>query len=173
MLNDINDNGTANVTAVADGDRIDLIDNTGGSGSLKVQEVDGGSTTASLGLAGINVAATKATGSNVYTATADGGQNPQPLLQPGPQRAERRGGRVHHSVLPDIGYTLANGDHGTIELAPIASGSTTGTPPTTLGEIVDEINAAAPASLPRRSIRPTTGSSSPTIPALPAARPSR
>ncbi len=147
VLNDINDNGTANVTAVADGDRIDLIDNTGGSGSLKVQEVDGGSTAASLGLAGINVAATKATGSNVYTATADGSQILSLSSNLDLNALNDGAGVSTSSVLPDIGYTLANGDHGTIELAPIASGSTTGTPPTTLGEIVDEINAAAPGEL--------------------------
>ena len=51
VLNDINNNGTANVTAVADGDRIDLIDNTGQTGAtapnLKVQEVGSGTTAAS------------------------------------------------------------------------------------------------------------------------------
>jgi flagellar hook-associated protein 2 len=141
VINDINNNGTANVTAVADGDRIDLIDNTGDTGAsasnLRVQEVDGGSTAASLGLAGINVAASTADGNQILSLSSNLDLN---VLNDG-------AGVSTSTVLPDIGYTLANGDHGTIELAPIASGSTTGTPPTTLGEIVDEINAAAPGEL--------------------------
>ncbi len=141
VLNDINDNGTVNVTAVADGGHIDLIDNTGITGStapkLQVQEVNGGTTAASLGLAGINVAASSAQGNPILYLSSNLDLN---ALNDG-------AGVSTSNVLPDISYTLANGDSGTIELAPIAAGATTGTPPTTLGQIVAEINAAAPKEL--------------------------
>lgn len=65
VLEAINNNTTIDVTASAVGDRFRLTDNTGQAVSnLKVQEV-GGTTAASLGLAGINVAAAQATGTDV------------------------------------------------------------------------------------------------------------
>ena len=66
VLNEINSNSTINVTAEAVGDSIQLTDNTGQSTSnLFVQEVGSGTTAASLGLAGINVANATATGSDI------------------------------------------------------------------------------------------------------------
>ncbi|MBI1899674.1 MAG: flagellar filament capping protein FliD [Planctomycetia bacterium] len=66
VLEAINTNATVNVTAVAAGDKLRLIDNTGQAASnLKVQEVGGGTTAASLGLSGINVAASQADGTDV------------------------------------------------------------------------------------------------------------
>lgn len=63
VLDQINRNDTINVTAVAVGDAIRLMDGTGlQTTNLTVQEVGGGRTAADLGLAGINVAANQATG---------------------------------------------------------------------------------------------------------------
>ncbi len=66
VLKAINSNSTALVTADADGDSIRLIDNSGGSGNLKAQEIGGGKTALDLGLASINVAASEATGNDVF-----------------------------------------------------------------------------------------------------------
>jgi flagellar hook-associated protein 2 len=66
VLEAINTNATINVTALAVGDKLRLIDNTGQVASnLKVQEVGGGTTAASLGLAGIDAPASQADGTNV------------------------------------------------------------------------------------------------------------
>ena len=65
VLNAINNNGKADVLAVAEGNSFRLIDNSGGTGNLKVQEVGAGKTALDLGLAGINVAANSATGATV------------------------------------------------------------------------------------------------------------
>jgi flagellar hook-associated protein 2 len=71
VLKAINDNTTINVTVVAVGDTFKLIDNTGGSGNLSVQNVGSSLTATDLGLAGINVAASTATGSDVFTLYAN------------------------------------------------------------------------------------------------------
>ncbi len=63
VLKKINDSDNLNVLAVADGDAIRLVDQTGLSvTNLSVREVGGGSTAADLGLADIDVAASEATG---------------------------------------------------------------------------------------------------------------
>ena len=55
VIQAINHAGTISVTAPADGDHLELIDTSGGTTrALKVQEVGGGTTAASLGLAGID-----------------------------------------------------------------------------------------------------------------------
>jgi flagellar hook-associated protein 2 len=65
VLAAINASEAIDVTALADGDRLRLIDSSGGLGNLRVQEVAGGTTAADLGLAGINVAADEATGADI------------------------------------------------------------------------------------------------------------
>ncbi|HEX4142699.1 MAG TPA: flagellar filament capping protein FliD [Pirellulales bacterium] len=68
VLQAINSNTNIDVTAVADGDSIKLIDNTGSSASnLEISEVNGGTTAASLGLAGIDAASSTATGSSILS----------------------------------------------------------------------------------------------------------
>ena len=143
VINDINNNGTVNVTASADGNHLVLTDNTGKTGAtapdLKVQEVGNGSTAASLGLAGIDVSGSGKTGigsdilslsSNTSLSTLNDGA-----------------GVLTSTVLPDIGYTLSDGTTGKIDFSPAAADGTAGTPESTLGQIVDEINAAAPGKL--------------------------
>jgi flagellar hook-associated protein 2 len=66
VLNAINNSDNLNVMAVADGDALQLIDLTGQADSnLMVQEVGLGTTAADLGLSGINVAASEATGQDI------------------------------------------------------------------------------------------------------------
>jgi flagellar hook-associated protein 2 len=65
VLRAINSNQVIDVTASVEGDSFVLTDSSGGTGTLRVQEVSGGTTAASLGLSGINVAADSATGSDV------------------------------------------------------------------------------------------------------------
>lgn len=70
VLKAINNNDAVDVTALAEGDRIQLVDSSGGSGNLRVQEVGGKTTAADLGLGGINVAANQASGADVYSLHA-------------------------------------------------------------------------------------------------------
>src|SRR5436305_14487148 len=67
VLNAINSNTDINVSATVSGDSFKLTDNSGGTGNLRVQEVSSGKTAASLGLSGINVAGSTATGSDVLS----------------------------------------------------------------------------------------------------------
>ena len=130
VLNAINNNGVVNVTAAADGGKIVLTDHTGQTGqtasNLKVQEVGNGSTAASLGLAGINVAASSATGADILSLGANTSVS---ALNDG-------AGVSTNTVLPDIQFNLANGNSVKVDLSP------SGNKETTLGQIVNEINAA-------------------------------
>ncbi len=65
VLSAINSNGTANVEAVVEGDRITIVDRSGGSGALKVQNGAGYTTATSLGIEG--------TGSTITLAGTTGG----------------------------------------------------------------------------------------------------
>ncbi len=68
VLQAINTNDDISVTAVADGDTLRLIDTTGQTASnLKVEEVSGGQTAASLGLDGIDVAAAEVSGTDIIS----------------------------------------------------------------------------------------------------------
>lgn len=62
----INNETNIDVTASTDGNSFVLTDVTGGTGNLRVQEVNGGSTAADLGLAAINTSNASATGAEVY-----------------------------------------------------------------------------------------------------------
>jgi len=72
VLRSINEAGTINVRAIAQGDAIRLVDLTGASSSnLIVEEVGGGNTAADLGMRGINTAASSATGSDILRLSPD------------------------------------------------------------------------------------------------------
>jgi flagellar hook-associated protein 2 len=143
IIEAINGNTTINVTAEAHGDGLRLVDNTGASVSnLKVQEVAGGATAASLGLAGIDVAASTADGADVLwldreldlDAFNDGS---------GVSLASK-------NLLGDVTYTLRDGTTGTIDFTPPDEGegvTTSADPPATLGELIDLFNSAAPGKL--------------------------
>lgn len=135
VLDAINNNTTINVTAVAGKDGFVLTDNTGQSTShLKVQEVSGGTTAASLGLAGIDTSNATANGSAVLKLAANVKLDD---LNNG------AGVEFHSSSIGDIDYTLHDGTSNSIDLSSLASKSGTAT----LGDVVDLINEAAPTSL--------------------------
>ncbi len=72
VLDAINHRSSINVTAETDGDHLRLVDNTGQTVSnLKVQEVGRGTTAESLGLAGIDVAASTADGEDLVELSLD------------------------------------------------------------------------------------------------------
>jgi flagellar hook-associated protein 2 len=72
VLDAINSASEIDVTAVADGDAIRLVDGSGSTSSnLKVEEVNGGSTAADLGLGSIDVAADEATGVDLVSLYDD------------------------------------------------------------------------------------------------------
>jgi flagellar hook-associated protein 2 len=121
------------VTAEIAGDRLRLVDSSGGSENLRVSEVSGGSTAADLGLANINVAADQADGQDLvrlFEGLALG------RLNDGNGIGLRMG-------LDELEVTFRDGS------APLAIDlNPPGEPePRTLGEIVDRINAADPARL--------------------------
>ncbi|MEM6654232.1 MAG: flagellar filament capping protein FliD [Planctomycetota bacterium] len=120
----INSATSVNVTATTDGDQFVLTDNSGGSGSLVVQDVGLGTTAADLGLVGSSSSGTL-TGADAYRLSDatrldslnDGG-----------------GVRITDDLtdIADLTITLSDGTQADIDL----SGSTT------LGDVIDAINAA-------------------------------
>jgi flagellar hook-associated protein 2 len=126
VLDAISNNTSINVSAVATGDSFKLVDNSGGSGNLKVQEVAGGSTASDLGLAGIDVDDTSATGLDVFTLHT---KTELSLLNDGNGVQLRSG--------DDLSITLADGSTVNVDLGNAK----------TLGNVLDAINAAAPTKL--------------------------
>ena len=138
VLDAINSNTGINVTATTHGDRFRLIDNTGQSVSnLIVQELGGGSTAASLGLGGINAASATADGQDMLRLT---NETELDLLNDG-------NGVAVSPVLHDLYYELRDGTTGTINFSPIVEGSSDVDKETTLGEILEIINAQDPDKL--------------------------
>ncbi len=138
VLEAINENTTIGVTATAIGDQIRLVDHTGQTVSnLKVQEVGTGTTAASLGLGGIDVADDVADGLDLLWLAEDLDLD---LLNDG-------NGVFADRILDDIGYQLRDGTTGVIDLSPIIPGSSEVDAETTLGELLEVINAAEPGKL--------------------------
>ncbi len=138
VLDAINTNDQINVTAEAHGDGIRLIDNTGLElSNLKVQEVGNGTTADSLGLKGIDVAASVASGEDLVYLTEDVELD---LLNDG-------NGIARNSALPDIVYELRDGTQGTIDFSPLNTTDSKSTAETTLGDIMEVINAGNPEKL--------------------------
>jgi flagellar hook-associated protein 2 len=139
VLEAVNNNNAIDVTAEAVGGRIRLTDNTQQTVSnLRVQEVGGGTTAASLGLADINAAADSALGQNVVYLSRNLDIN---FINDGM-------GIRADTILSDIQYKLRDGTTlGDIDLSPIQSGGSTVLKERTLGEVIDRINAAAPGKL--------------------------
>ena len=129
----INSAGTIGVTASTDDGHIVLTDSTGQTVSnLQVQEVDGGTTAASLGLAGIDVAANSASGKDIFTLS----NNLQLSVLNDGAGIQTTGS----SSLPDIQYTLHDGTSGTINLSGLNSDST-------LGDVIQQINSQTDGKL--------------------------
>jgi flagellar hook-associated protein 2 len=126
VLDAINHNTQANVTAVAAGDTFVLTDSSGGGGNLRVQEVGGGKTALDLGLASINVAANTATGADVF--------------------------RLHAatkltSLNDGTGVPLAGGNDLTISFVDGTTINVDLGAAATLGDVLTALNAANPAKL--------------------------
>lgn len=135
VLDAINENETINVTAEALGDSFRLTDNTGLSiSNLKVVEVSGGNTAASLGLDTIDTADDSVEGLDVVRL----------YEQMSLDELNDGSGVRFDWVLEDIQYELRDGTTGTIDLGDSSESSST---PSTLGELLDAINAAAPDKL--------------------------
>ncbi|QDU91731.1 Flagellar hook-associated protein 2 [Pirellulimonas nuda] len=117
------------VTASTDGDSFSLTDLSGGSGSLSVQEVAGGKTAAGLGLAGLSVASNTAVGTDVL------GLSTASRLK---DLNDGNGVSLTGAGVDDLSIQLSDGaDPVLIDLADA----------TTLGQVVNAINAAAPGRL--------------------------
>ena len=128
----INSAGTIDVAASTDDGHIVLTDETGGSvANLQVQEVNGGTTAASLGLSGINVAASSASGQDILKLSSNLSLN---ALNDG------LGVETNTSALPDFQYTLHDGTSGTITLAGLSG-------QTTLGGVIQQINSQSGGKL--------------------------
>ncbi len=106
VINDINSNTSIHVTASAVGNSFQLTDNTGATASnLKVSEVNGGTTAASLGLAGINANGNQATGSTVLSLFDD-----LPLSQ-----LNQGVGVQFDNALPDLKVNFQDGTSTTVD----------------------------------------------------------
>jgi flagellar hook-associated protein 2 len=138
VLEAINTATAINVTATVQGGRIRLVDHTGQTVSnLRVQEVGGGTTAAALGLEGIDVAADAADGQDVLWLSEDLDLD---LFNDG-------SGVFTDRVLADIHYELRDGTTGQIDLSPIIPGGSEVDEETTLGDVLEKINAAEPEKL--------------------------
>jgi flagellar hook-associated protein 2 len=128
VLTAINTNEEIAVTASTAGDSFVLTDSSGGVGNLTVAEVGGGTTAASLGLAGISVAASTAAGGDVLA------------LHAGTRLASLNDGngvQITKEGVVDLDVDLSDGSSLAIDLKDA----------TTLGEVIEQINAADPAKL--------------------------
>ncbi|MCA9239411.1 MAG: hypothetical protein KDA37_04390, partial [Planctomycetales bacterium] len=125
VISAINESEAISVTASTSGDSLVLTDNTGESGNFRVQEVSGGTTAATLGLAGLNAAADTLTGSDVFS-----------LHEGALLSTLNDGGGVwitdssDELAIDDLVFTLADETEAGVDL----SGATT------LGDVVDAIN---------------------------------
>jgi flagellar hook-associated protein 2 len=126
VLNAINGNTDISVSATAVGDSFKLTDNSGGSGNLKVQEVSGGKTASSLGLANIDTSTATATGSDVFTLSS------KTLLS-----TLNDGTGVQLKTGNDLSVALADGSTVQIDLGSAK----------TLGDVINSINSAAAGKL--------------------------
>jgi flagellar hook-associated protein 2 len=133
VLKAINSTEGLRVNAKAVGDRIVLSDLSGqNTTNLLVEEVDGGKTAADLGLSGINVAANTATGEDIS------------FLGNSTRISSLRDGRGLSFITGnDFSVTLRDGSTLNVESNPVRI-------PTTVGQLVANINAANPAKLEAR-----------------------
>ena len=131
------------VQAQAVGDHLELADTTGKTASnLQVAEVGGGSTAASLGLSGINVASNQAAGSDVLQLFGDLSLN---LLNDG-------NGVNFNNFLSDLQINFRDGTSANVDFHVLNSS----TKEQTLADVVNTLNSAAPGKL-HASIDPNGG----------------
>ncbi len=123
VINAINESSDVDVIASTNGDQFVLTDDSGGSGTLRVQEVGGGSTAESLGLTSLSVNGSEYTGSDVV------GLSSNTLLS-----SLNRGGGVSISdaaEIDDLSFTFVGESAVGVDL----------TGAVTLGDVVDRINS--------------------------------
>jgi len=138
VINAINGNTRINVHAEIVGDHIRLTDRTGMTTSnLRVQDLGNGRAAASLGLSGIDVAASTADGNDIVWLTTD------TLLSD----LNDGLGISASSTLPDISFRLRDGTTGNIDFDPKPADGATRNTEKTLGDIIERINTAAPGKL--------------------------
>jgi flagellar hook-associated protein 2 len=128
VLAAINNNSDIAITASTAGDSFVLTDHSGGSGSIAVGEVGGGTTAASLGLAGVNVAANSATGGDLLRLHAG---TKLATLNDGNGVAFTKQGVI------DLDVTLSDGSTLGIDLHDAE----------TLGDVIEQINTAGTGKL--------------------------
>ncbi|QDS98326.1 flagellar filament capping protein FliD [Adhaeretor mobilis] len=129
VVDAINADTTIDVTASVSGDALTLTDSSGGGGNLTVQEVAGGTTAANLGLGGIEIAADTITGNDIFTLYDNAKLT---------SLNDNNGVRLSAEGANDLEITLTDGS-ATLN---IDLGTAT-----TLGEVVDLINAASPGDV--------------------------
>jgi flagellar capping protein FliD len=128
VLKAINSNTAIKVKATTVNGAIRLTDLSGGSAAnLRVQEINNGSTAASLGLAGINAAATSATGTEIGRLFGDLGLA---------QLNDGAGVRLDSS-LPDFRVTFRDGTSATIDLKKLGTAGNKAAATTTAANGVD------------------------------------
>lgn len=139
VIDSISSNLSINITAEAHGDGIRLIDDTGRTDvNLLVQEVSG-STAASLGLDGVNVAASVVQGDDLVELFDE-----ISLTELNDGNGIRMG---WGHLFGDIEYTLADGTTGTLDFTPMNGSGGTEDPPATLGELIERFNEVEPGKL--------------------------
>ena len=122
VINAINESSEVDIIASTNGDQFVLTDDSGGAGTLRVQEVGGGTTAASLGLTSLTVNGSDYTGSDVV------GLSSNTLLS-----SLNRGGGVSISdaaEIDDLSFTFVSESAVGVDL----------TGAVTLGDVVDRIN---------------------------------
>ncbi|MEX0824713.1 MAG: flagellar filament capping protein FliD [Pirellulaceae bacterium] len=133
VLRAINETAGIEIRASADHDRIILTDRTGQTTSnLRVEDIGDGETAADLGLWGIDVAADQASGMDITS------QDPEVLLQTilSDEGAQFVAGN-------DLQINLADGTTLDIDLGDVDPN----TPPATVEELLDQLNAIDPGKL--------------------------
>lgn len=120
VLQTINEASEIDVIAGVEGDRFTLTDNSGESGTLRVREVDGGSTASSLGLVA-TAASDSITGQDIYGLSAE---TTLSSLNDG------LGIAVNSSAAADLTIELADGKTASLDLSEAK----------TLGDVIDAIN---------------------------------
>ena len=134
VLTTINQADGVSVKIQAVGDRLKLVDTSGGSGNLKVGEVSGGTTAAGLGLGNINAASDSATGQDIIRLYSG--------LDIG--RLNDGNGLSFRAALPDLHVTLQDGTSIDVDFRSLATGARQ---EKSLGDLLATINEANPAKL--------------------------
>jgi flagellar hook-associated protein 2 len=134
VVNAINTADGTSVKAVAQGDHFQLMDSSGGTGNLRVSEVNGGTTAAGLGLAGVNVAANTADGADIVRLFAGLSVD---SLNDGAGVGIRAG-------LPDLDITFRDGTSLQIDFRALTPDARQ---EKTLGDLLATLNEADPARL--------------------------